>query len=231
MSIIGTFIERHPVLSYFALTYAISWGGVLMVVAPGGITATPEEVQIEFPFVLATMLVGPVVAGILMTGLVSGKAGLREVGSRLLRWRVGARWYAFALLTAPLLAMVSLLALSLFSPSFLPGILVSDDKASLLTLGIAVGLGVGIFEEAGWTGFAIPALRQRRSVLGTGLILGFLWGVWHLAVYVWQSGTPTGELSRPSLCPRSSSPWESWWRSGCSWCGSMTAPRACSWQF
>jgi len=151
--------------------------------------------------VLATMLVGPVVAGILMTGLVSGKAGLREVGSRLLRWRVGARWYAFALLTAPLLAMVSLLALSLFSPSFLPGILVSDDKASLLTLGIAVGLGVGIFEEAGWTGFAIPALRQRRSVLGTGLILGFLWGVWHLAVYVWQSGTPTGELSPALFVP------------------------------
>src|SRR4030067_33659 len=69
-------------------------------------------------------------------------------------------------------------ALSLPSPVFLPGIFVSDDKASLLLSGITAGIMVGIFEELGWTGFAIPTLRLRYGVLTTGLIVGFLWGAW-----------------------------------------------------
>ena len=114
----------------------------------------------------SAMLAGPSVAGILLTGLVSGKAGLRELLSRLLKWRVGARWYAVALLTAPLLVTAVLLALSLISPVFLPAIVTTDDKAALLLSGIAAGLAGGFFEELGWTGFAIPRLRRRYGVLG-----------------------------------------------------------------
>src|SRR5215204_2712418 len=91
------------------------------------------------------------------------------------RWRVGARWYAVALLSAPLLATAVSLALSLTSPEFLPGIFTSDDKATLLLFGIAGAIMVGIFEELGWTGFAVPALRLRHGVLSTGLIVGVLW--------------------------------------------------------
>jgi hypothetical protein len=86
------------------------------------------------------LLVGPSVAGILLTGLVYGRAGLRNLLTRMTRWRVGARWYAVALLTAPLLVTVVLFALSLTSPVFLPGIFTTDDKATLLLVGIAVGL-------------------------------------------------------------------------------------------
>src|SRR3990172_6156352 len=113
------------------------------------------------PFVVLAMIAGPSVAGILLTGLENGRAGLREFLSRLLRWRVGARWYAVALLTTPLLATAVLFALLPTSPVFLPGIFASDDKASLLLSGIAVGLVAGIFEELGWTGFATPGLRLR----------------------------------------------------------------------
>jgi membrane protease YdiL (CAAX protease family) len=124
----------------------------------------------------------------------------------LLRWQVGARWYAVALLTAPFLAMVILLALSLLSPKFLPGIFASDDKASLLLLGITGGLGAGIFEELGWTGFAIPELRRRYGVFTTGLSVGFLWGAWHLLVYFWGSGDSSGALSLAILLPALLSP-------------------------
>jgi membrane protease YdiL (CAAX protease family) len=140
------------------------------------------------------MLAGPGVAGLLLTGLVHGKAGFRELRSRLRRWRVGARWYAAALLTAPLVATAVLLALSLADQIFLPGIITSDDKASILLFGLAVGLGAGIFEELGWTGFAIPALRLRYGVLTTGLILGSLWGAWHFLVNVWASSSSAGSL-------------------------------------
>jgi len=191
------FIKRHPVLTYFALTFAISWGAILIVVGPGGIPVTTDQVVV---LGLATLL-GPSVAGILLTGLASGRLGLRELLSRLLRWRVGARWYAVALLTAPLSTVAVLLALSLLSPEFLPAIFTSDDKATLLLTGIVAGLMVGFFEELGWTGFAVPRLRQHHGVLTTGLIVGLLWGAWHFILF-WESDSFSGALPLALLLVR-----------------------------
>ncbi|QIN84553.1 CPBP family intramembrane metalloprotease [Rubrobacter tropicus] len=202
MTIIEAFIEKHPVATYFALAFVTSWGGILILVGPGGIPATPEQTETLLPFVVVAMLVGPSVAGILLTGFVHGRAGLRELLSRLLGWRVGARWYAVALLTAPLLATAVLLALSLTSSMFLPGILTSDEKATLLLVGVAGGLAAGLFEELGWTGFAVPGLRPRYGVLATGLIVGVLWGAWHFLVNVWGSGSSTGAFSLLLFMPQ-----------------------------
>ena len=175
MTTIKAFIKKHPLLTYFILTFAISWGGILISIGPSGILGTKEVSAGLLPFVYLATLLGPSVAGILSTGLVSGRVGLRELLSRLLRWRVGVRWYAVALLTAPLSATAVLLALSHLSPEFLPGIFTSDDKMTLLLMGIVAGLTVGFFEELGWTGFAIPRVRLRYDVLTSGLIVGFLW--------------------------------------------------------
>ena len=114
MTATKTLVMRHPVLTYFALAFlspgaASSWWSVPGIPGP----TTPTEGLL--PLVFLAMFAGPSVAGILMTGLVDGRAGFRELRSRLLRWRVGARWYAVALLTAPLLLTAVLLALSLLS--------------------------------------------------------------------------------------------------------------------
>src|SRR5215208_227341 len=169
MKTVKALIKRHPLLSYFALTFAISWGGMLLVIAVGGSGGVP----------MLAWVAGPPVSGILLTGLLHGRAGFRELLTRMRRWRVGARWYAVALLTAPLVFTVILLAFSLSSPEFLPRILTTSDKASVLLFGVAAGLiGGGILEELGWTGFAVPTLlRQRYGVLATGLLVGVPWGV------------------------------------------------------
>src|SRR5215203_3934243 len=199
MTTIKAFIKRHPLLTYFALAFAVSWGGILIVVGPGGIPGNSEQFEMLFPFGYLAMLAGPSVAGILLTGLVHGKAGLREFLSRLLKWRVAARWYAVALLTAPLAFTAVCLMLSLTSSGFLPGILTSDDKESFLLMGIFAGLMAGIFEELGWTGFATPTLlRLRHGVLATGLIVGVPWAAWHLLVAFWASGTISGEFALAS---------------------------------
>ena len=85
-------------------------------------------------------------------------------------------WYAVAVLVAPLLLMTVPLAFSIENPEFIPRIFTALDQRSLLRLGCAAGMSVGIFEELGWTGFAIPRLRSRFDTLGTGAIVGFLWG-------------------------------------------------------
>jgi uncharacterized protein len=192
MTTIRAFVKRHPLLSFYALAFAISWGGILIVVGgPGGFPGTKEQAETLMPFVMVPWLAGPSVAGVLLTGLLHGREGFRDLLARMRRWGVGARWYAVALLTAPLVFTGVLLALSLTSTKFLPSILATSDKAALLLMGIAYALVGGFFEELGWTGFAIPRMRLRYGVLGTGLFVGALWGAYHFSVVYWAS-SPSG---------------------------------------
>src|SRR5215207_5487514 len=196
MRTIKAFVKSHPLLSYFALTFAITWGGFVLAVGPGGIPATKEQfTTIPLGAILA-VLVGPSVSGILLTGLVYGRAGFRDLFIRMTRWRVGARWYAVALLTAPLVFTAVLIPLSLISPVFRLGIFASDANVSFVLMNIAVALVVGIFEELGWTGFAVPTLlKLRYGVFSTGLIVGVLWGAWHLLGNdIWASVAIAGGL-------------------------------------
>ena len=184
MTTIRDFIRKYPVMSYFALTFALSWGAILILVGPGGFLGSKERADVMEPLLYVAMLAGPAVAGVLMTGLVNGRAGFGELRARLFRWQVDARWYLVALLTAPISMAGVLFALSLLSPVFLPGIVTTDDKASLLMTGLIVGLLVGLFEELGWTGFAVPKLRLRGGIVTTGLIVGLVWGAWHFPLFV-----------------------------------------------
>ncbi len=197
MTTIRDFIKTYPLPIYFTLAFAISWGAILISVGPNGIPVTADQIAV----LVMAMLLGPSVAGILMTGLTSGREGFRELVSRLLTWRVSARWYAVALLTAPLSTAAVLLALSLFSPRFLPAIFTSDDKATLLLMWIVGGLMVGLFEELGWTGFAIPRMRMKYGVFTTGLVVGLLWGAWHFLVN-WENDTFSGALPLALLLAR-----------------------------
>ena len=199
MTTIKAFIKGHPVLTFYAVVFLISWGGFLIVVGP---TTGLEVVDIP-PGAILSMVAGPVVAGILLTGLVYGRAGFREFRSRLFRWRVGARWYAVALLPAPLVVAAVIFALSLASPVFLPGIVRTDDKVAYLLFNLAVGLTAGFLEEIGWTGFAVPALRRRYGVFATGLIAGVLWGAWHYLGNVAAAETVRGTLSLSVFLPLS----------------------------
>jgi len=85
-------------------------------------------------------------------------------------------------------------SLSRTSPDFVPSIVATSDKAAVLVMGLAYGLlGGGFLEELGWTGFAVPRLRQRHGIVATGLIAGILWGAYHFSVIVWAS-SPSGVL-------------------------------------
>jgi membrane protease YdiL (CAAX protease family) len=170
------FIKRHPVPTYFVLTFAISWVGFLAVVGPGVFTDTSWQTDPRFPLAVLAMLAGPAVTGLL----------LREMGSRLVRWRVDVRWYVMALVPAPVLAAAGLLALSITSPIF-----IADNKVVVLILGISA-VPMTVLEEVGWTGFAVPRLRLRYSALTTGLIVGVFWGAWHLLQQLAISGTYAG---------------------------------------
>jgi membrane protease YdiL (CAAX protease family) len=189
------FIKGHAVLTFYILVFALQGGLYLIAFLGTGYLATgPEEPTSPAdlgPLQYLASLPGPLIvamAAILVIALAFGRVGLRDLRSRLFRWRVGIRWYAVALLTAPLLMTAILYALSLTSHAFLPTIITAEDKASLLVGGLVVVLLGPFFEEIGWTGFATAELRKRHGVLATGLIVGLLWAVWHVPFYA-QTGS------------------------------------------
>ncbi len=186
---IKNFIKRHPVSTYYLLVFAISWGGILILIGgPDHIPGTKEQAEKLFVPALLIMFAGPFISGILMNFLVDGKEGLRRLLSRYLRWRIEGRWYAIAIFAGPILVATVLFGLSLFNQEFLPGIITAKDKIGSVIFGVSWGLiGGGLLEETGWTGFAVPQLRKKYSILSTGLIVGILWGIWHFMIAFWAS--------------------------------------------
>jgi len=193
MTTIKSFVKKYPVLTYFILTLIFTWGCMAMAVYPKGFPITDEQFEKTGALVYMAMLIGPSGAGLLLTGLLDGRAGFRELFSRLGKWRVGIRWYVIALLMAPLLITTILYRLSFISTEFQPAIFTSENKAAVLLPAIAAGLAVGLFEELGWTGFAVPRLKQRFGVINTGLIVGIVWGAWHFPPF-WKSDTFSSAL-------------------------------------
>jgi membrane protease YdiL (CAAX protease family) len=168
MGLLGL-VRRFPLACYFALVYAVSALALVVIGPPrlSGAAAFPAAALVMFP----VMVVCVALIGVALTAATSGRAGLRDLRSRLTRLR--ARWLLVVLI--PPVAILAVLELfrAVAGPSFTPGFLV---------FGIAAGVLAGVFEEIGWTGFAYPRMRSRFGALGGALLLGLLWGVWHLPV-------------------------------------------------
>jgi uncharacterized protein len=109
-----------------------------------------------------------------MSAIVSGRPGLREFLGRLVRWRVGIRWYGIALvipILIPLIA-VGILLCSVHTPRVLAPS--SDKLAELPASFLFILLFIGLGEEPGWRGFTLPQLQAKHSGLGT-LALAAIW--------------------------------------------------------
>jgi membrane protease YdiL (CAAX protease family) len=135
------------------------------------------------------MLLGPSLVGILLTRVIDGTSGLRDLFSRMRRLLVPPRWYA-ALLIPPVLVLTVLYAMKTFvSPQFAP---------NRFFIGISFGLVAGFFEEIGWMGLAFPRMSRPDNALAAAALLGLLWSAWHIPVIDYLgTSTPHG----PSWLP------------------------------
>jgi uncharacterized protein len=165
MALIQT-LKRHPLLTYFVLVFVLSWAFWI-------------PLALIHPFSFVLLLLGnsmPSLLGILLTALFSGKSGLGELFRRLGRVRVPLIWYAVVLLLLPVLWLVAVGVPTLLG--------LATITFALSGFIVVAGFVAGLEEELGWRGFALPRLQARQPALSASLLLGVLWGLWHLPLRI-----------------------------------------------
>jgi membrane protease YdiL (CAAX protease family) len=166
-----TFVRRRPLLSYFAIVYAVSGGSLAVLGLPrltAGGTQNPASLAV-FPVLILSVAA----TGIGLTALSGGRGGLADLAQRMRRVTFRPSFY-LVLLVPPIGVLITLLILSTFvSAKFAPG---------FQLFGLPIGLAAGLFEEIGWTGYAYPRMRAKFGAVAGAVLLGALWGIWHLPV-------------------------------------------------
>lgn len=168
----STIVRRYPALSLFVL--ALIFGVAPLVAINAGLL--PKEADQLGAFSAS-------LAAIVLAAIEGRKGGVRELLGRFLIWRVGIRWWAFAILFGAIPALAVLYLFSLFGgPAFtLAGLKpLSSFVPSFIILFVAAGMG----EEFGWRGFAMPRLQARYNALTSSLIIGLPWGIWHIPLFL-----------------------------------------------
>jgi membrane protease YdiL (CAAX protease family) len=171
--------RRSPVAAFFILAYGLSWlfmGLGLWLLNGNAILTWSGAIM-------------PALSAILVLAITEGREGLTQLLKRLIMWRVGIQWYLVALL-GPLAIVVTALpfhawlggrTLPPLSPGFWSQTLPSAIISLLLVATFGIFMSAG--EEIGWRGFAQPRLQARFGPWWASLILGFLWGCWHLPLF------------------------------------------------
>jgi len=164
-----SFVKRHSLVIYFVLAFAIAWIGSIVLGGPKYLAGEVFEFS-DIGLMAIAALVAPFTAGLLMTYLADGKAGLKELFARMKKYKVAGRWYLPLLIFPALLLLVSVLL----------GVFVSPEMAPVLsTFGLIGGPLAGFFEETGWMGFAYPKMSGKASVRSTAIYLGIIHASWH----------------------------------------------------
>jgi membrane protease YdiL (CAAX protease family) len=183
-------ITRHPLMAFFVLACAGSWIAALpLVLAQNGLGLLPYTipeiglVPLAEWFAIPASLLGPTLASLTVTAITGGKAGRGQLLRRYVLWRVGVRWYLLVIVGVPLIQLVCssvflgtapltafIRQWPLFFTTYLLNILI-------------IAVAVQIWEEGGWSGYAVPTLQQRFGAWRSTLILGPLWALFHLPFF------------------------------------------------
>lgn len=177
----------RAIFVFVALAFVWAWG----VGFAGAQAAARSPALSAALFVLAGF--GPSLAGFTVAAVFSNRAGLRGWLSRCLNGRVGWRWYLLAVLAPPAVMVCSLImdvALGGALPAFPAA---GHSLLVIANFGLVLLIGGPLGEEFGWRGYLTPALTARMDWRVASLLIGCVWGLWHLPLF-FMTGTPQAQM-------------------------------------
>jgi membrane protease YdiL (CAAX protease family) len=182
-------VKKYPALSLLVL--AMIFGSApALAVAVGWLP--PAAIQLG---ALSSSL-----AAIVLVLIEGRKGGLRELLGRVLIWRVGIQWWAFALFIMIVPSVVSLYLYRLLGG---PAVDWSGLQPlySVVPMFIFLTIAAGIGEEFGWRGFLLPRLQSRHNALVSGLIVGVAWATWHIPMFFIKGTSQYDQQLQGGLLP------------------------------
>ena len=183
-----TFIKANPLISFFLMTFAFTWLFWLSIYVLH-LSSTAGYL----PFLIGAA--GPSLMAFAVSAIIDGKGEVRNLWKRITVWRASLLWYLVALFF-PALIVLGGIGLYRLTSGELPSFALLGKIWYLLPVALITGtlLGGPLEEEFGWRGFALVQLQKRQSALVASLIVGVLWGLWHLPAFLipWstQHGVP-----------------------------------------
>ena len=176
-------MKTKTIIPFLAITFGLTWGlAALLFLFYDQIVSIFGEVSMTNPLFILAMY-APGIAGIFLVGWYYGLKGLGRFFKRLTLWRAPVIWWYFLILGIPALVYAgAALAGSIRDPfPFTPWYQVFPA--------LAVALFLGPIEEFGWRGLAQPLLQRKFNPFWTAIILGSIWGLWHIPSF-FIGGTP-----------------------------------------
>jgi CAAX protease family protein len=164
-------VKRQPLFSLYIILFVLGWSGlILQVLNSQGLLSMPSALS---AFVQIFTGWAPGIAAVLVTAILTGRAGVRDLLRRFLIWRVGLQWYMIALF---LIAVIILggIGLHLLFGGVTPTIPAAGSSWVNTGFVFVVFIVLGVLlntEEIAWRGFALPRLQARYGVLLAGLLL------------------------------------------------------------
>lgn len=163
---------------FFALTFAGSWTCWLLV----PMVKDASNYASSALFILGGF--GPSLAAFTVIGITGGRSELRAWLTRCLQWRGNGGWMTLAFLS-PLAALTLAAAIHMALGGSLPASPAMGHIVLLIAnFGLVFFVGGPLGEELGWRGYALPAMQERLGWRATSLVLGAIWGVWHLPLFL-----------------------------------------------
>lgn len=144
------------------------------------------------------MAMGPSISAILTSFIFYRKKGIISVIKPFLRWKAKPYLWLISLLGPAVIYGITLICILLIGGNLPPFIMISEELSMLplyLFFVVLMPWNGPVGEEFGWRGFLLPRLQQRFGALKASILIGIIWGVWHLPSFFNPLGV-TGSLAR-----------------------------------
>jgi uncharacterized protein len=169
-------VVAHPVAAFLVLVFAVT--GLLAVLPFSGVLYGPAE-----------NILGAAVPAFVLTAIAGGRAAVRDLAGRALRWRVRPRWYVVALAALPVALVVVAPALYGTPPLRALAEHWPEIVTSFLPLLVLMAVFNNVAEEVGWTGFLFHRLQGRHRPAVAALLTFAPFWLWHLLSFVNDTGS------------------------------------------